>query len=162
MRKTTVARLEALEKKDRARLQKELSSLRGARVYIWEIVLAYYLGGLNSDEQTPADEHEPTDALARALKYPSKDAFFIALNKEDKSEIHERFIGSYRRLFAQAGLDFDGTPRSVLFDALVTMVNQLPDQWLNWLRSNLREDCSDPEIAAGSNVPRGLSGDNFF
>ena len=46
MRKTTLRRLETLEKEHRSREQKELRSLRVARTYIWIIVLAYYLGGL--------------------------------------------------------------------------------------------------------------------
>ena len=51
MRRTILRRLEALEKEHRAREQKELSSLKGARMYIWRIVLAYHLGGLKSDER---------------------------------------------------------------------------------------------------------------
>ena len=123
-------------------------------MYIWDIVLAYYLGGLKSDETSSRE------AYARALKYPSGNDFFEAL--KDIAEIHKRFDDAYRRLFANVGLDFDGTPPSILFDALVTMVNQLPDQWLNWLRFNLRKYCSHAEIAAGSNLPRRLSGDNLF
>ena len=155
MRKTLLRRLEALEKEHRSREQKELSSLRVALVYIWQIVLACYLGGLKSDEDSPGE------AFARALNFPSEDDYVEALFKKDIS-FHNRFDDAYRRLFANVGLDFDGTPPSILFDALVTMVNQLPDQWLNWLRFNLREYCSHAEIAAGSNLPRRLSGDNLF
>src|SRR2546430_5127792 len=86
MRKTTLRRLEALEKEHRSREQEELSSLEGALVYIRLIVLAYYLGGLKSDEEEEgpweADEEKeaiiyvdhlnrPWEAYARALKYPS-------------------------------------------------------------------------------------------
>jgi hypothetical protein len=156
MRKTILRRLETLEKEEQSRQQKELSSLRGALVYIWIIVLAYYLGGLKSDEDCP---HE---AQARALKYPSRDDYCDALLKKDIAEIRKRFYDAYRRLFAIEGLDFDRTPASVLFDAFVTMVNQLPDHWLSWLRSNLRAYCRDAEIAAASNLPRRLSCDNFF
>ena len=123
-------------------------------MYIWNIVLAYYLGGLKSDETSCRE------AYARALKYPSWDDYFEGL--KDIAELHKRFDDAYRRLFATVGLDFDCTPPSILFDALVTMVNQLPDQWLNWLRFNLREYCIHAEIAAGSNLPRRLSGDNLF
>jgi len=54
MRKTTLRRVEALEKEHLSREQKELSSLGNAQVYIWRIVLGYYLGDLESDEQDPA------------------------------------------------------------------------------------------------------------
>jgi len=124
-------------------------------VYIWDIVLAYYLGGLKSDETSFRE------AYARALNFSSGDDYLEALLQKDIS-LHKRFDDAYRRLFATVGLDFDCTPPSILFDALVTMVNQLPDQWLNWLRFNLREFCSHAEIAAGSNLPRRLSGDNLF
>jgi hypothetical protein len=163
MRKTILRRLEALEKEDRSRKQRERSSLGRALVYIWEIVLAYHLGDLKSDEE------DPSEAEARALKYPTREDYCEAILKvmrkkdiKDISEIHERYNDAYRRLFANVGLDFDSSPPSMLFDAFVTMVNQLPDQWLDWLRSNLREWCRDAEIAAGSNLPRGLSGDNLF
>jgi hypothetical protein len=165
MRKTTLRRLEALEIEHRSREQKELRSLREARTYIWIIVLAYYLGGLESQEGPREEgdwEKDPLEAHARALKYASSDDYFKAgFIKKDISEIHERHEDAYRRLFANVGLDFDSAPPSVLFDALVTMVDQLPDQWLNWLRSNLLDWCTT-EIAAGSNLPRWLSGDNFF
>jgi hypothetical protein len=178
MRQRILRRLEALEKEHRSREQEELSSLKGALVYIWMIVLAYYLGGLKSDEEEEgpweADEEKeaiiyvhhlnrPWEAYARALKYPSWNAYFEAgFIKKDISEIHERHNDAYRRLFANVGLDFDDASPGALFDAVVTMVNQLPDHWLNWLRSHLRERCSDAEIAAGSNLPRRLSGDNFL
>ena len=50
IQKTLLRRLEALEKEERLREQKALSSLQTARLYIWMIVLAYYLGDLRSDE----------------------------------------------------------------------------------------------------------------
>ncbi len=158
MRKTTLRRLEALEKEELFREQRELSSLREARVYLWNIVLGYYLGDLKSDE-----ENEPFEAHARALKYPSSADFFgDGYMKKNISEILKRYDDAYRRLFAKVGLAFDDTPPSVLFDAFVTMVDQLPEQWLIWLRSNLKQWCEDAEIAAGSNVPRRLSCDNLF
>src|SRR5882762_7956763 len=113
MRKTLLHRLEALEKEHRSREQKELSSLRGALVYIWKIVLAYYLGGLKSDETSFRE------AYARALNFSSGDDYLEVLCKKDIS-LHNRFDDAYRRLFANVGLYFDGTPPSILFDALVT------------------------------------------
>ena len=150
MRKQILRRLEALEKEHRSR---ELS-LNTARVY-WKIVIAYHLGGLKSDEL-------PNEAYARALKYRSMDDYLDALIKQDTSEFVQEFNDAFRRLFAKVGLDFDGTPPNVLFDAFDAMVNELPDQWLNWLRSKLRQYRSNAEIAAGSYRPRRLSGDNFL
>jgi hypothetical protein len=147
MRKTTLRRLEALEKENRSREEEELSSLLDARMYLWRIVLAYYLGGLESDE-----EENISDAHARALNYRSGHDLFKATD----TEICGRYNHAYRRLFAKVGLDFDDTPPNV------TMVNQLPDQWLNWLRSDLQQWCPHAEIAVGSNLPRRLSADNFL
>jgi hypothetical protein len=131
MRQRILRRLESLEKEERSREQRGLSSLREALVYIWKTVLAYHLGDLRSDEECPGE------AEARALKYPSKDDYFEALSKvmrkkdtKDISELNQRFDDAYRRLFAKIGLDFDSTPPSVLFDGFVMMVNQLPEQWL--------------------------------
>jgi hypothetical protein len=164
MRKTVLRRLEALEKEHRSREEKEQSALEEACMYIWTTVLAYYLGGLESDKRG-----DVFDAHARALGYRSLYDFVEVLsevlnkNNLDKlSEIEERYNDAYHRLFAKVGLDFDDTPLTVLFDAFITMVDQLPDQWLNRLRSDLQEWCDDPEIAVGSNVPRRLSPDNFL
>jgi hypothetical protein len=143
MRQSILRRLEALEKDHRSREQRERSLLQDVLVHIWTIVLAYYLGDLQSDEDI-------TEAHARALKYPSEDDYFAGLLE---GEIRERYNDAYRRLFAKVGLEFDDTPRSVLFDALVTMVNRLPEKWLNWLRSHW---------GWYRGAPRGLSGDNAF
>jgi hypothetical protein len=154
MKKTTFRRLEILEREDLARKQRELGALQKALVSIWRVVRAHYLGGLQLDEAGPGE------ANARALKYPSADDYFQALS--NIPEIRNRFNDAYRRLFAIAGLDFDLAPRAELFDAFVTFVNQLPDKWLAWLRSNLKTNCSDAKIAAGSNLPRQLTCDNFL
>ena len=157
MRQRILRRLEALEKAHRSLEERELSSSRRALLYIWQIVLAYHLGDLKSDEK------DPREAEARALKYAFRDDYvgtiLGVINDRDRamSEIRERYTDAYRRLFAKVGLDFDNTPRNVLFDALVTTVNQLPEQWLNWLRSNLQQQCHHAEVAAGSNLPRRLS-----
>jgi hypothetical protein len=157
MRKTNLRRLEALEKEQRSREQEERSSLRRAAAYIWIIVLAYHLGGITRD-----DESGPYAGYARALGYPSADDWFETYFEKDRTELRKRRDDAYRRLFAKVGLDFDNTPRNVLFDAVVTMVDQLPEQWLNWLRSHLRQWCRDAELAPGSNVPRRLSAANLF
>ena len=171
MRKTILRRLEALEQEGRSREQKELSSLRGTLVYIWEIVLAYYLGGLKFDESSLEEgearalrypSSKVAEAWARALGYPSHNDYFEALLTKDKSEFHKRYNDAYRQLFGSVGLDFNSSPQHLLFDAFVTMVNQLPEQWLNWLSSNLQQWCRDAEIAPASNLPRRLSSDNFL
>ena len=72
-----------------------------------------------------------------------------------------RLIDAYRRFFASRNLD-DETPVSVLFDAFVISVNQLPDLCLGWLRNELRAYCCNARIAPGSNLPRQVSYDNFL
>src|SRR5262245_34873035 len=88
MRKTIIRRLEALEKEPLFRERKELSPLKSARTYIWVIVLAHYLGGLELDEkkgpwaEEPWEDdpwegwenwpsRRPWEGYARALKYAS-------------------------------------------------------------------------------------------
>jgi hypothetical protein len=144
MRKTILRRLEFLEREHRSREQEKLDSLAEAKMYLWLIALGYYLGDLQSDEKD-----DPFEGSERALKVSN-------------GLIYEQYNDAYRRLFAKVGLDFDATPRNVLFDAFVTMVNRLPDQWLDWLRTHLRKYCLHAEIPAGSNIPRGLSGDDFL
>jgi hypothetical protein len=157
MRKQTILRrLDALEAANRACEEKVLSSIRRARVYVWMIVLGHYLGNLRLDEESPDEAH------ARALKFKSKYDFTDALMKKDVSGFRERYHDAYRRLFAKTGLDFYTTPRAVLFEAFVTMVNHLPDKWLKWLRSELRQWCGDLDVPAGHNLPRQLSAHNFL
>jgi hypothetical protein len=162
MRPTTLRRLEALEEEDRFREQRARRSCGQALIYIWTVVLGYHLGGLKSGEC-------PFKAQERALNYKSKPGYSEApwkvINYSDPeavSKLFDQFNDAYRRLFAKIGLDFDNTPRNVLFDAFVKMVNELPDEWLNWLASELRQWCPYAEIAVGSNLPRRLSPDNAF
>jgi hypothetical protein len=149
MKTTILRRLEALEKEHRSYEQKERESLGTALMYIWTIVLAYYLGELQ-----PQDD-DPFDAFARALKFPH------GLMPISDSDSANRVIDAYDRFFASRSLDNE-TPVSELFDAFVISVNQLPDQWLNWLRENLQAYCSNVRIAPGSNLPRQISCDNFL
>jgi hypothetical protein len=165
MRQRILRRLEALEKAHRSREQRELSSLQTALVYIWKIVLAYYLGGLESDEELlglELDEERLGEAFARALKYESRDEYLEVLYRKRGLGLDRRSNDAYRRLFANVGLDFDRASSRKLFDAFVTMVNRLPDKWLNWLRSELEQWCKDAKIAHGSNLPHRLSHDNFL
>ena len=158
MRKRILRRLEALEEDHRSREQKELSSLEEARTYIWIILLAYHSGDLGSDETGTVRRKRESAEVSISGRLNIE----VFLRQKRHSRFHRRHDDACRRFFAKVGLDFDRTPPSVLFDAFITMVNQLPDQWLNWLRSHSREYCSDPEIAAGSNLPRGLTPDNFL
>jgi hypothetical protein len=159
MRQGILRRLEALEEEDRLREQKARRSFGEARACAWAVVLGYHLGGLKSGEC-------PFKAQSRALNYKSKpEAPWKVINystPEAVSKFFDQFNDAFRRLFAKFGLDFDNTPRNVLFDAFVKMVNELPDEWLNWLQSELRQWCPDVEIAVGSNLPRRLSPANAF
>jgi hypothetical protein len=161
MRKTTLRRLESLEVVNRAREEREQSSLISARVSVWMIVLAFYLGDLKSDEK------HPFDAYTRALKYPSSEEYREDLlcykGKGDRTRLRKRENDAYHLLFAKVGLHLDTTPRTVLFDAFVTMVDQLPHQWLNWLRFELEGQwCRGLKIPPGANLPCQLSAENFL
>ena len=132
-----------------------------ARHRLWQIAFAYYLGDLEWNEQAEVEEvhwDDLSDAFQRALKYPLNLTWREITN--DVQSLVSHYQDAYNRLFAKVGLDFANTPRTALFDAFVRMVDDLPDQWLNW--SRLQNWWSDVEIAAGSNVPRQLSGDNFL
>jgi hypothetical protein len=155
MRKTILRRLEALEKDHRLRERPKFSPLEEATVCMWEIVLGYHL------DEIRLHESGPFHAYVRAQNYPSSGKYYEAVLRLD-TELVGRRHDARRRLFAKVGLDFDRAEPSVLFDAFVAMVNQLPEQWLSWLHSQIRECCGDSEIAPGSNVPRGLSADNFL
>ena len=165
MRRTNLRRLEALENQQRCREQKEQDALQRASFCIWEIVLAYYLGELDSDKELLALKLRDRlgEAFARALKYESKDEYRdVVLVRKFGSGLIERYTDAYDRLFANVGLDLKYVSSRELFDAFVTMVDQLPDQWANWLRSNLQRWCRDAELGPESNLPRGLSPDNFL
>jgi PIN domain nuclease of toxin-antitoxin system len=54
--------------------KKSYLSLIGARFYIWDIVLAYYLGRLKSDEKSI------NEAFARALKFASARDYFDVIS----------------------------------------------------------------------------------
>jgi hypothetical protein len=171
MRRTILRRLESLEKEERVREQKELDALAIGVVSIWKIVIAYHLEGLESDEKRHFGSFERENnwvgrAFQKALNYQSDDVFIQDLFGKDGLllgkgiEFRSKHYDAYRRLFAKVGLDFDRTSSRVLFEAFVTMVNQLPERWLNWLRRNLEQD--GVEIAPGSNLPRRLSCHNFI
>jgi hypothetical protein len=155
MRKSTIRRLELLERDCRSLQEKELSSWRTALFYIKQIVLAYYLEGLESNDD------RPSEAYAKALNYGSSEEFFEAVHNQEMAELERRSHHACR-LFAKVGLEFDNTPRNELFDALVTMVNELPEHWLNWLWSNLRAYCADADVVSRSNLPSQLSDENLF
>jgi hypothetical protein len=189
--KTIQRRLESLEREERSRKQQERRSLDDACIYSCEIVLAYYVGGLVSndekdicneegavyhqDERYDEDEinwisgkplsHEGTcKHLSMAMARVLKCS--SSTDYDDlilKGDgLAQRYRDAYRRLFVKVGLDFDTAARDVLFDAFVKMVNQLPSHWLDWLRSNLSYSCPPLHIPAGSNLPRELNSGNFL
>ena len=98
-------------------------------------MLAYYVGDLTRDDE------DPGEAEARALNYGSRNDYLEALFTGEEQEINKRFKSAAQRLFTQAGLDFDRSPRIALFESFARLVNQLPDKWLSWLQSNLQEGC---------------------
>jgi hypothetical protein len=132
MRKRNLRRVEVLEKEEHSRKLDQRSSVATISFFCRKIVLAYHVGSLKLDE-------EPGEAEARALNYESRNDYLEALFKGEKQEINERFKNAARRLFAQAGLDFDRSLPSALSDAFIRLVNQLPEPWLRWLQSNLQE-----------------------
>jgi hypothetical protein len=110
MRKRTRSRVDVLENEERSRKLDQQSSAATISFFCWKVVLAYYVGGLK-----PNDE-DPGEAEARALNYESRNDYLDALLKGEKQEINRRFKNAARRLFAQAGLNFDRSPPSALFD----------------------------------------------
>ena len=86
----------------------------------------------------------------------------ISENALIKKEFVNRHTAACRRLFKKVGLDYETTRLSVLFDAFTAMVNRLPDQWLNWVRSILQQYCANLEIAPGFILPRRLCDENFL
>jgi predicted phage terminase large subunit-like protein len=147
MRKRILSRVDVLEKEERSRKLDQQSSVATISFFCRKIVLAYYVGGLKPDDE------DPGEAEARALNYESRDDYLDALFNGEKQDINKRFKNAARRLFAQAGLDFDRGPPSALFDAFVRLVNQLPEPWLRWLQSNLQEGCHSAPIGTRSKIP---------
>jgi len=153
MKTSVIRRLESLEKEHRIFKQNEKSSLDDARICLWIIVLAYYVGDLKPEHDDPSNAHN------RALKYPPN--FCLDPESEDHRIDHfKRTYDAYRRFFAARGVVGDA-PLRVYFDTFVTAVNELPAQWSSWLRSNL-QNCGDLKIPSGSNIPRQLSCDHFL
>src|SRR6266704_1015900 len=140
-------RVDFLEKAERSRQVEQLSSLATSFFFCRKVVLAHYLGGLE------ADDEDPGEAEARALNYESRDDYLEALFKGEKSEINNRFKNAACRLFAQAGLDFDRSPPSALFESFVRLLHELPPQWMNWLKSSLPEECRIAPTGTDSNMP---------
>jgi hypothetical protein len=170
MKQTNLRRLEALEKKHRSRERnhdgKELPVTEKAKNYVCIIILAYYVGGLKLD--VPPDRLEcnispdkpysgdwdscdALEAFARALQYPSAHDWFVhADTRNDDKRIND----ASRRLFANVGLDVHKAAPNELREALATMINDLPERWLDWLKCNLQKNCGDDVIADGSNLSR--------
>jgi hypothetical protein len=147
MRTKILRRVDALESEERSRQSEQQSSWATIFFFCWKINFAYYLGGLKPDDE------DPGEAEARALNYKSRDEYLAALLNGEKQEINKRFKKAARRLFAQADLDFDRRPARVLFAAFVRMIEELPEQWFNWLNSNLQEECRSAPMGTESQTP---------
>ena len=104
MRRRTLRRLDVLEKEERSRKPQRQASLATMFFFCRKIVLAYYVGGLRSDE-------DPGEAEARALNYESRNDYLDALFTGEEQEINKRFKNAARRLFAAVGLNFDRSPQ---------------------------------------------------
>src|SRR5262249_48040246 len=140
MRKRTLCRVDVLEQEERARQLEHQSSLATISFFCWQIALAYYVGGLK-----PTGD-DPGEGLARALHYESRHDYLEALLKGKRSETNRRFKNAARCFFAQVNLDFDRSPQIVLFEAFFRRLSGLPQPWLNWLESKLREECRTAPI----------------
>jgi predicted phage terminase large subunit-like protein len=135
MRKTTLQKLEILEKDERFKIQKHRSSWRTVFFFCWKFVLAVHQGGLKTEDDNP---HE---AEARSLNYQSYYHYLLALFDGKIAEINAAYNEAARRLFAQVNLDFDRSPRNALVLAFIRMVEELPEKWRNELGSLLAEEC---------------------
>src|SRR5262245_22683886 len=129
MRKRILSRVDVLENEERSRKLAQRASVATFSFFCRKIVLAYYVGGLKPDDE------DPGEAEARALNYESRNDYLEALFNGKKQDINKRFKNAARRLFAQAGLDFDRSLPSALSDVFIRLVNQLPEPWLRWLQS---------------------------
>jgi predicted phage terminase large subunit-like protein len=146
MRKRILSRVDVLENEERSRKLDQQSSVATISFFCRKIVLASYVGGLKLDDE------DPGEAEARALNYDSRKDYLEALLKGEKQEINRRFRNAARRLFVQAGLNFDRSRPSALFESFVWLVNQLPEPWLSWLQSNLKEGCHSAAFGTRSNI----------
>src|SRR5262249_53270041 len=147
MRKRTLRRVDVLERAERSHRLDQQSSMATIAFFCIKILLGHYVGNLSPDEE------DPGDAEARALSYESRDDYLEALFKGQKSEINKRFKTAARRLFAQAGLDFDRSPPSALSESFVRLLHELPPQWMNWLTSSLQQECRIAPAGTESNMP---------
>src|ERR1700738_1140286 len=130
MRKATLRQLEFLEREERSDQRKHQSAFETLAFLCWKVLLAHHLGDLEQDEQ------DPGEAEARALKYDSRYDYLEALFNGGIADINKRFMEAAHRLFGQVNLDFDRSSRRALSQAFVTLVNQLPEPWLQWIESN--------------------------
>ena len=146
MRNRILRRVEVLENEDRSRKLYRQSISKTISFLCWKIVLAYYVGGLKSDDE------DPGEAYARALQYDSKFDYLEALSKAEEPEINKRFENAARCLFAQVALDYDRSPSSDLSDTFIRMVHQLSEQWLQWLESNLPQSDTPLNLAICSMI----------
>jgi hypothetical protein len=152
--------LEALEAEEHEKRQDEENArfekerLDEARSFIMEIVLAFYLGGLKPGEP-------PIRAYARALNYGSEEEYINVVDKcrqayddielsrdpieanpayGDLVDFATRRREAELRLYAQVGINAEHAPADVLTNAFIQLANQLPEQWLRYIKSELDDD----------------------
>jgi predicted phage terminase large subunit-like protein len=130
MKTATLRKLENLETEQRGNQRSRESLLATTAFFFWKVVLAHYLGNLKPDDE------DLGEAETRALGYESQYEYLDVLFKGQIADITRRFKDGCRRLFAQAGLDFDHSPGHVLCEAFARLVNELPEQWSQWIESN--------------------------
>jgi hypothetical protein len=110
---------------------------------------------ISPDKPYSGHSYDALEAFARALQYPSAhDLFVHADTRNELAECDKRINDASRRLFANVGLDVQKAAPNELREALATMINNLPERWLDWLKCNLQKNCGDDVIAAGSNLSR--------
>jgi len=147
MSKRISRRVDVLENEQRFRQSEIQSSWATIFFFCWKIAFAHYLGTLKPDGE------DPGEAEARALNYESRDAYLEVLLNGEKQEINKRFRNAARQLFAQVGLDFDRSPPRLLFASFVRMIGELPEPWIDWLNSKVKEGCRNAPIGTDFLTP---------
>src|SRR4051812_11059195 len=102
MKRSTIRKLEVLEKTQGRLEAEERSSLRVARFYIWTIVLAYYLGGLQLEND------DPLEASARALGYSSAAHCRKCIEGQIESDT---YVDSYKKISVEGAVDYGNRVR---------------------------------------------------
>jgi hypothetical protein len=157
MRKTILRRLKVLEEQERARQEQENSSIRKALIEIWQVVLAYYVGGLKPEDDRLGN------AYARALKFERYKDYSEALHeamRTGETDLFERLRHARRQLFALKG-NFERASPNEAFQVFVQFVDELPDRWKREIRSGIRSACR-LKFPVESVIPPAITSENFL